>query len=333
MKNDSDNLVSLLIPSYNKPDLLYRALESVFKQNYRPLQIIVVDDNSPVNLSFVLELFDKVEGVSTEYHRNKKNLKPYWNMLDGRKYVNGKYLIYLPHDDYFIDEYFISDAIQCFQRNEKCNLVVANSIVENTTVSMMNLYERSYIKINGDLYLKDLLWSSLHPSYSAVIFNNDYICKKGYETFILKKDECMEMDIEPDEFFLSVVLAAEDSEVFVSGRAVSVRGNPSDSYSKSEFWKKRGAESCFLPAYNIYDYFRNKGKTSEALCFSRIIVSTYPTPRLNLKVLKFLNFKNDAVALMLLSVLCYWIKSLLKSPNLLKSTVVRVYTRLLHWLA
>ena len=42
-----ENLVSIVIPAYNQPDYLRRALQSAVEQLYRPLEVIVSDDCSP----------------------------------------------------------------------------------------------------------------------------------------------------------------------------------------------------------------------------------------------------------------------------------------------
>jgi glycosyltransferase involved in cell wall biosynthesis len=39
-------LVSVIIPAYNAEDFLLEAMESIQKQNYSPLEIIIVDDGS-----------------------------------------------------------------------------------------------------------------------------------------------------------------------------------------------------------------------------------------------------------------------------------------------
>ena len=39
-------LVTIYIPTYNRLELLKRALDSVVNQTYKNLEIIVVDDNS-----------------------------------------------------------------------------------------------------------------------------------------------------------------------------------------------------------------------------------------------------------------------------------------------
>ncbi len=42
-----DILVSVVIPTYNRPVYLKRCIDSVVDQTHRNLEIIVVDDNDP----------------------------------------------------------------------------------------------------------------------------------------------------------------------------------------------------------------------------------------------------------------------------------------------
>jgi glycosyltransferase involved in cell wall biosynthesis len=46
MSNEQENpLVSVVIPTYKRPDMLGRAINSVLNQTYDNIEIIVVDDN------------------------------------------------------------------------------------------------------------------------------------------------------------------------------------------------------------------------------------------------------------------------------------------------
>ncbi|MBD0261856.1 MAG: glycosyltransferase family 2 protein, partial [Tolypothrix sp. Co-bin9] len=43
------SLVSVIIPTYNRPKYLKQAIESAIKQTYKNIEIIVSDDCSPEN--------------------------------------------------------------------------------------------------------------------------------------------------------------------------------------------------------------------------------------------------------------------------------------------
>ena len=44
--NMVSGLVSVIIPTYKRPNMLGRAIDSVLEQSYSNIEVIVVDDNS-----------------------------------------------------------------------------------------------------------------------------------------------------------------------------------------------------------------------------------------------------------------------------------------------
>lgn len=63
-------MISIIIPTYNRPELLHSLLESIRKQTYSSYEVIVVDDNSPKKEEneSVCKKYDFVT-----YHCNKTN--------------------------------------------------------------------------------------------------------------------------------------------------------------------------------------------------------------------------------------------------------------------
>ena len=45
--NSSEILVSVVIPTYSRNDVLERAIDGILRQTHQNLDVIVVDDNAP----------------------------------------------------------------------------------------------------------------------------------------------------------------------------------------------------------------------------------------------------------------------------------------------
>ena len=129
---NSDNpLVSVVIPSKNRPEFVVKALESVFAQTYRNLEIIVVDDGSDVPLSPILtNTFG--EKVTCLRHEISKGAPTVRNA--GVAQAEGEYIAFLDDDDIWRPEK-IEKQISLFLKDEKIGLVFCGeSIVCNGKV-------------------------------------------------------------------------------------------------------------------------------------------------------------------------------------------------------
>ena len=90
----NDDLVSVIIPSYNHGNFLSRAIDSVLSQTYRNVEIIVVDDGSSDNTKQVAESFPHVVYV----YQHNQGLSAARNT--GIDHSKGKYLLFLDADDW-----------------------------------------------------------------------------------------------------------------------------------------------------------------------------------------------------------------------------------------
>lgn len=249
-----NKLLSIAIPAYNNPELLSRAIDSILKQTYRPIEIVINDDASPNTLEDLIIHFKKqnISNVSFNFKRNEKNLGFYLNNLDVFRRCSGDFLIFFHHDDFIIDNSFFEDSINQLKK-ENINIAISNSFVENNLQLMMTWNFDKWIEINGNLFLNNYLYSIAHPSISSIVMNIKLLKKLNYENLYLSTKEINFLGYEIDEAFLMVILLSLESNVSVSGKIYSCRGNPAFSYSKSEIWKSNGgAYSGFIPLYNYY---------------------------------------------------------------------------------
>lgn len=97
-------LVSVIIPTYNRPTFLRRAINSVLNQTYKDVEIIVVDDNNPgtnarKETEKIMSIYHNVPNVHYVKHTSNKNGSAARNT--GIRTSKGKYIAFLDDDDEF----------------------------------------------------------------------------------------------------------------------------------------------------------------------------------------------------------------------------------------
>jgi glycosyltransferase involved in cell wall biosynthesis len=93
--------VSVIIPTFNRPDMISRAIQSVFDQNYKDYEIIVVDDGVEKNAeNTVLSIASgKIKYIK---HETSKGGGAARNT--GIKNSSGEYIAFLDDDDEWLPE-------------------------------------------------------------------------------------------------------------------------------------------------------------------------------------------------------------------------------------
>jgi len=97
MSTSKENiLVTAVVTTYNRPEPVRRAIQSVLAQTYKPLEIIVVEDGSDSGIGVWLEE-EELRQVRYVRHKNNKGLAAARNT--GLKGAHGEYIAYLDDDD------------------------------------------------------------------------------------------------------------------------------------------------------------------------------------------------------------------------------------------
>ena len=107
--------VSIIIPYYNRPLKLQRAINSIVDQTHSNFEIIIVDDHSKEQLYF------KEEYIF--YIRNSKNIGPGGSRNIGLKKAKGEYVVFMDSDDYW-DNNFLKTCLTVFQKSDKKTVMV-----------------------------------------------------------------------------------------------------------------------------------------------------------------------------------------------------------------
>ena len=118
-------LVSILIPTFNRPEHLLRAVRSAQLQSYPNIEIIVTD-NSP--LAATNQELHQIIDKRINYFKNNINLGAVSNWRKGLELATGKYCVILSDDDFFLNPFYIEEAVSIAEENN-VHLVITNCVL------------------------------------------------------------------------------------------------------------------------------------------------------------------------------------------------------------
>lgn len=102
-----NELISVIITTYNREDLLERAIRSVLAQTYPVVELIIVDDCSNEKTAQLIESMRaecEARFVYFTYERNEKNSGSNFSRNRGYALSHGVFVTGLDDDDYFLPE-------------------------------------------------------------------------------------------------------------------------------------------------------------------------------------------------------------------------------------
>lgn len=173
MKNSQEQpLVSIIVPVYNVEKYLDRCVESILGQDYRNIEVLLIDDGSTDNSGDICDKYSVDIRVKV-IHQKNGGLSRARNT--GLKNITGEYVAFVDSDDY-ISSQFISHALN-------------QILVDKLDFIVFGYWEIRGGKLCEPAYKKD---NMIHESLSAESINirnlliadkiPNYACNKLYKS-------------------------------------------------------------------------------------------------------------------------------------------------------
>src|SRR5690554_1573467 len=106
-------LVSVIIPFYNRNNLVLKAIKNISTQTYQNIEVILVDDASLDPYEIINDF-----GLNIQIKRLDKNEGPGYARREGRRLAKGAYICYLDSDDWWSDN-FIEECVKAIESDEQ----------------------------------------------------------------------------------------------------------------------------------------------------------------------------------------------------------------------
>lgn len=168
----SKNLLSVIITTYNRYELLKKAIAQVEKQTYKEIEIIVSDDCSTDRTSEIEQDFPFVKYVKTP-----QNLGYAKNSEFALEYVRGEYVIFLSDDDVLQEETFFEKAVEKFMQDKQIDSVFGRVAIDNIDEIIINkfAFKKEYATEEFIRQIEKLNFYFLdYFAFSSFVFKTEY---------------------------------------------------------------------------------------------------------------------------------------------------------------
>lgn len=204
----SNPLITVVTPSYNRPEAIQRAVETVSNQTYPNIEHIIVDDYSETPVS---KIINEQNGIYTHIVRHDKNRGANAARNTGIEVAEGKYIAFLDDDDEW-------NPSKLEKQAQKAQMTDAGAIYSGRFRINEN---KSICPDQAGNVTEDLLCGNFIGTFSTFMIESDLIDVIGYPDeslpswqdwdFYLRASQ--ETDIYPVQEPLSYRYSGEHSQI------------------------------------------------------------------------------------------------------------------------
>ncbi|MCF2639879.1 glycosyltransferase family 2 protein [Fusobacterium varium] len=167
--------MTVIIPVYNVEKYIAKCLESVLKQTYKNIEIVIIDDGTKDSSGMICDDYAKKDFRIKVIHQKNQGLSGARNT--GLKIATGDYITFLDSDD-FIDEKMLEEMLLALKKNNadivECGTIYCNedeTFIRENTKDELRVYKNEY-QIKELVFLGNITTTSWGKLYKKKLFKN-----------------------------------------------------------------------------------------------------------------------------------------------------------------
>ncbi len=180
---ESQPLVSVIIPVYNRGHLLPRTIKSVLSQTYKNLEILVVDDGSSEDIKGIAEGFND-QRIRCLRHDKNRGICAARNT--GIKAARGEFISFLDSDD----EYLPERTEKLLEVFENCETDVAYCGMYKRFMDGTQDYMVTMFKERKWFFLLQQIMAKREAIEKTGVFDTDFICVEDTDYLYRMSKKC-----------------------------------------------------------------------------------------------------------------------------------------------
>jgi glycosyltransferase involved in cell wall biosynthesis len=130
---NAPTLVSVVVPTRNRPTMLRTSLEAIARQGIQGLQVIVVDDGSKAQEAHANEQLVQEHNFNYHYLASAvtRGAGPAFTRNVGIALASGRLIAFCDDDDHWTDSRHLSQCIALFEEDSQLDFIFANQEVRH----------------------------------------------------------------------------------------------------------------------------------------------------------------------------------------------------------
>ncbi|MEK5361888.1 glycosyltransferase family 2 protein [Peribacillus castrilensis] len=259
-----EDLISVIIPTFNRASIILRTLDSVLNQSYKNIEILVVDDASTDETESIIQ---GIDDHRIQYYKLKENTKGTMPRNFGIEKSKGQYIAFLDSDDEWLPDKLElqwkymksfgldSDNALCFTNanvrisNKKTNKVLNDKCLFNDDIVNYIFEKNNFVQTSTFMLKADLA--------KKVKFNPDLKKHQDY-------DFCIRLQNEGVKFLLfknnSTIYYSDKNSDQISSFSEEKIKDSMDWFNKNIKYFNENSQTVFIIHNYLYSYILDKKK-------------------------------------------------------------------------
>lgn len=296
-----NDLLSIIIPTYNRANLISKTLESIQNQSYKNFECLVIDDGSTDETEIVLQNFIKSD-PRFQFHKRPSSRKKGPNACRnyGFENANGKFIYFFDSDD-FLKPYALETYLSNFTSETDGVLAQVERVNRQTgilqdinTIESNNLIE-DYFTYKVCYFVCGILWKKSFLEQQEELFDEsignhdewDFNLRMIYaHPKIIKVKQALVVYYQHDESFKNEVRKGNDKAIKSSFEArfkhldLLINQNPKNKnkYTNhiADYYIKTVRNKLLFEQSNWFQYYKKavflKFKTNSFLSIVKLTI-------------------------------------------------------------
>ena len=248
----SEPLISICIPAYKKPEFVIRAIQSIQKQTYKQVEIIISDDSPNEDIKIAIQSY--ISELNIKYYHNQPALKSPKNWNNAISLSTGDYFMLLHQDDWLESVDCLATYINAFNSNPKAQFVFCkNTAIQPDGTQLTLQYLTSLLKDMGKRPNHILRANVIGPPSNTMLkrgvgvnYDENYIWLVDVDYYVSLLNKGYEY-VYLDAHLVSIGLHEDQTTVFCR--------NNDDVIVKENIWFAEKMGNSAFSDILIYDYY------------------------------------------------------------------------------